>query len=71
MDGGVANNTPISRAVELGAEPCPLSIQPIDFAHADELLSRALEDAREFLDADGEERPPIQMRMHRHALASR
>jgi hypothetical protein len=104
MDGGVANNTPISHAVELGAEriyvlptghacaleepprgalavalhaislltqrrliddierhrdaarlvvlpsPCPLGIQPIDFGHADELIDRALSDAREFLD---------------------
>jgi NTE family protein len=120
MDGGVANNTPISHAVELGAEviyllstghacalsepprgalavalhaislltqrrlvddiqrhesdarlivlppPCPLSIQPIDFAHADELIGRALEDAREFLDTGGEHKPPIQMPMHRH-----
>ena len=124
MDGGVANNTPISHAVELGAEqiymlptghacalheppggplalalhatslltqrrliddierhqsdahlivlppPCPLSIQPIDFAHADELISRAQGDAREFLDAGGEDRPPMQMRMHSHARAS-
>lgn len=51
--------------------PCPLSIQPIDFAHADELISRALIDAREFLDAGGEELPPIQMRTHRHAQAPR
>jgi NTE family protein len=121
MDGGVANNTPISHAVELGAEriyvlptghscaleeapgralgmalhaisllthrrliedierhdvdaqlivlppPCPLSVQPIDFSHADELIDQALRDAREFLDGGGEERPPIRMRMHRHA----
>ena len=121
MDGGVANNTPISHAVELGAQriyvlptghacalaapprsalavalhavslltqrrliddierhrsdarlvvlppPCPLRIQPIDFAHADELIGRSLHDAREFLDGGGEERPPISMRMHRHA----
>ena len=112
MDGGVANNTPISHAVELGAEriyvlptghacalqepprgalavalhaislltqrrliddidrhqdaarlivlppPCPLGIQPIDFGHADELIGRALSDAREFLDG-GAQRPPI------------
>jgi NTE family protein len=124
MDGGVANNTPISHAVELGAQriyvlptghacalhepprgalalalhaislltqrrliddierhrgdarlivlppPCPLSIQPIDFAHADELIGRALDDARAFLDGGGEERPPIHMGMHRH-LSSR
>jgi NTE family protein len=121
MDGGVANNTPISHAVELGAQriyvlptghacalhepprgalalalhaislltqrrliddierhrgdarlivlppPCPLSIQPIDFAHAQELIGRALGDAREFLDGGGQERPPIHMGMHRHA----
>jgi len=125
MDGGVANNTPISHAVELGAEviyvlptghacalkeppggalavalhaislltqrrlvddiqrhqndarlivlppPCPLSIQPIDFAHAEELISRSLRDAREFLDAGGEQKPPIQMRMHRHTRAAK
>jgi NTE family protein len=121
MDGGVANNTPISHAVELGAEriyvlptghacsldepphgalamalhaisllthrrliddierhradahlivmppPCPLNIQPIDFAHADELVEVALLDAREFLDGGGETREPIRMRMHRHS----
>jgi NTE family protein len=121
MDGGVANNTPISHAVELGAEriyvlptghacaltepprgalamalhaisllthrrliddierhrddaqlivmppPCPLDIQPIDFAHADELIEVAVADARDFLDSGGESRPPIRMRMHRHA----
>jgi NTE family protein len=124
MDGGVANNTPISHAVELGAEriyvlptghacalrepprgalavalhaislltqrrlvddiqrherdaqlivlppPCPLSIQPIDFAHADELITRSLHDAREFLDAGGEQKPPNKMRPHRHARAA-
>ena len=121
MDGGVANNTPISHAVELGAEriyvlptghacalaeppggalamalhaisllthrrliddierhqddaqlivvppPCPLDIQPIDFAHADELIEVALGDARDFLEGGGELRPPIRMRIHRHA----
>jgi NTE family protein len=125
MDGGVANNTPISHAVELGAEriyvlptghacaleeppggalgmalhaisllthrrliddierhrdeaqlivlppPCPSSITPIDFDHAEELIDRALDDAREFLDSGGEERPPIRMRMHRHADGER
>jgi NTE family protein len=109
MDGGVANNTPISHAVELGAQriyvlptgyacaleeppggalavalhaislltqrrliedierhqsdahmivlppPCPLRIQPIDFGHADELIARALQDAREFLRAAGKD----------------
>jgi NTE family protein len=125
MDGGVANNTPISHAVELGATeiyvlptghacalhepprgalavalqaislltqhrliddiqrhqgdarlivlppPCPLSIQPIDFAHAEELITRSLHDAREFLDAGGDEKPPIKMRMHRHARVAK
>jgi NTE family protein len=120
MDGGVANNTPISHAVKLGAReiyvlptghacaldeaptsalgmalnalslltqsrltsdierhrgrvklvvmppPCPLAVQPIDFAHADELLERSLSDARAFLASGGEQRPPIRMRVHRH-----
>ena len=123
MDGGVANNTPISHAVELGAQriyvlptghacaleetprgalalalhaislltqrrliddveqhredaqlivlppPCPLHTQPIDFSQADELIARALIDAREFLDSGGEDRPPIRMRVHRHGGA--
>ena len=117
MDGGVANNTPISHAVELGARriyvmptgyacaleepprgalamalhaisllthrrliddierhradaqlivlppPCPLSITPIDFDRADELIGRALQDARQFLASGGEERDPILLRM--------
>ena len=125
MDGGVANNTPISHAVELGAQriyvlptghacaleeppggalamalhaismlthrrlvddiechrgeaqlivlppPCPLSITPIDFTRADELIQRALSDAREFLESGGEDRPPIRMRVHKHAPASK
>jgi NTE family protein len=120
MDGGVANNTPISHAVALGARriyvlptghacrlerpprgalemalqalslltqrrliddierhrgaarlivlppPCPLSVTPFDFGHADELIERALLDARAFLDGGGEEQPPIRMRMHAH-----
>jgi NTE family protein len=45
--------------------PCRLDIQPIDFAHADELIERGLVDARAFLDGSGRERPPISMRMHR------
>jgi NTE family protein len=120
IDGGVANNTPISHAVELGASavyvlptgnacalreppsgalavalhalsllmqrrllddierhrdrtklvvlppPCPLSVQPIDFGHAEMLIERAYADACEFLDGGGAERPPIRMRMHGH-----
>jgi len=124
MDGGVANNTPISHAIELSARriyvlptghacsldappgsalamalhaislltqrrliddiarhrrhaklivlppPCPLGIQPIDFDHADDLIARSLAGARTFLDGGGEDRPPIQMRMHRHGTAT-
>jgi NTE family protein len=120
MDGGVANNTPISHAVELGARevfvlpaghacaleeppgsalgmglhalsllmhrrliadielhreqaklvvlppPCPLSVAPIDFGHAAELIAQGADDAREFLDSGGRDEPPIRMRMHRH-----
>jgi NTE family protein len=121
MDGGVANNTPISHAIALGAReiyvlptghacalerapgtalgmalhalsllthsrlvtdielhrndaklvvlppPCPLAIAPIDFGHARQLIDRSAQDARAFLDGGGAERPPIRMRMHRHA----
>jgi NTE family protein len=120
MDGGVANNTPISHAVQLGATqiyilptgnacaldepprgalamalhalslltqrrliddiethkdrtklvvlppPCPVSVQPIDFSHADFLIDRAYADACQFLDDGGGARPPIRMRMHGH-----
>jgi len=120
MDGGVANNTPISHAVELGAEeiyilptghacaleeppggalgmalhaisllthrrliddvekhredatlvvlppPCPLTMQPIDFDHADTLIQRGYAGASEFLDSGGAQRPPIRMSMHDH-----
>jgi NTE family protein len=120
MDGGVANYTPISHAVSLGAReiyvlptghacaltgpptsalgmvlnalsllmqrrltteveqhrdhvrlivmppPCPLAVQPIDFAHADQLIERSLADARAFLADGGSQRPPIRMRVHRH-----
>ena len=114
MDGGVANNTPISHAVELGARriyvlptghacalaepprsalgmalhaisllthrrliddierhrddaqlivlppPCPLSISPIDFDRAEELIARALDDARECIDRRSQVRPEPQ-----------
>jgi NTE family protein len=125
MDGGVANNTPISHAIELGAEriyvlptghacsldepprgalamalhaitllthrrliediehhradadlivlppPCALNVQPIDFTHADELIDQALLDARHFLEAGGEKRPPIRLRMPLHESSGR
>jgi NTE family protein len=121
MDGGVANNTPISHAVDLGARriyvlptghacaleepprgalgmalhaisllthrrliddierhrsdaelivlppPCPLSITPIEFDRAGDLIGRALEDARRFLASGGERRVPIDMRIDGHA----
>ncbi len=124
MDGGVANNTPISHAIELGARrlyvlptghacaleeapgsalgmalhaisllthrrlvddierhrcdarlivlppPCPLRVQPIDFGHADALIGRALRDARAFLDAGGEDQPPLRMHPHDHRRAA-
>ena len=120
MDGGVANNTPISHAMALGASeiyvlptgnacalaapprgalamalhaltllmqrrliedveqhreqvklvvmppPCPLSVQPVDFGHAAELIDRAYSDARAFLDGGGATSPPIRMTMHGH-----
>ncbi len=104
IDGGVVNNTPITHALELGAEqvyvlptggpctlteaprgalgmvvhatslmvaqrfadealayagradvtilppPCPIAVQPMDFGHAEELMTRAEADARAFLE---------------------
>jgi NTE family protein len=118
IDGGVANNAPISHALDLGADeiyvlptgspcelhepprgalamlvyatgllvgrrlaqeiaalegqadvvvlppPCPLSVQPTDFGHADLLIAQARADAREFLDRR-ERRPDIAMRVAR------
>ena len=50
--------------------PCPLSIQPIDFAHADELIELALGDARAFLAAGDDRpvrtRPPAALTQHDH-----
>jgi NTE family protein len=122
IDGGVANNTPIVDAIELGAEriyvlptgnacdlpepprsavamllhamsllvmrrllvevemlrdraelivlppPCPLTIAPIDFSHADELIRRGYEDSRDYLESvDAGEAPvPLPMSMHSH-----
>jgi NTE family protein len=125
VDGGVANNTPIVDAIELGAEriyvlptgnacdlpepprgavamllhamsllvmgrllvevealrdraelivlppPCPLTIAPIDFSRADELIRRGYEDSRDYLDAvDAGNAPvPLKMSMHAHRRA--
>jgi NTE family protein len=122
IDGGVANNTPIIDAIELGAEriyvlptgnacdlpepprgavamllhamsllvmrrllvevempsdqaelivlppPCPLTIAPIDFSHADELTRRGYEDSCEYLDAvtAGQAPVPLPMSLHAH-----
>jgi len=48
--------------------PCPLSVQPIDFDAADELISRGYEGSRDFLDnvAD-DERPPIPFSFSTHS----
>ena len=48
--------------------PCPLSITPIDFSHADELISRGYEDGRDYLDAyrAGQATAPLAMTMHDH-----
>jgi NTE family protein len=122
IDGGVANNTPIVDAIDLGAEriyvlptgnacdlpdaphgavamllhamsllvmrrllvevemlrdraelivlppPCPLTIAPIDFSHADELIRRGYEDSCRYLDSveAGEAPVPLPMAMHAH-----
>jgi len=120
MDGGVANDAPISHAVELGASqvyvlptgyacaleelpnsalgmalhaisllthrrliedierhradaelvvlppPCPQTIQPIAFDHAEHLINRAYAGACEFLDGGGAERSALRMSMHGH-----
>jgi NTE family protein len=49
--------------------PCPLGVTPFDFSHAGELIERALQDARAFLDGGGAEQPPIRMRTHEHPAA--
>lgn len=127
IDGGVANNTPILDAIELGADriyvlptgnacdlpeapggavamllhamsllvmrrllleiealrdraelivlppPCPLTVAPIDFSHADELIRRGYEDSRDYLDAveRGEAPVPLPMAMHDHRAPAR
>ncbi len=64
VDGGVVNNTPISHAIELGAERIyvlpselivlpavnPYHVQPTDFGHASRLIGQALAAARTVLD---------------------
>ena len=52
--------------------PCPLTIAPIDFSHADELIRRGYEDGRDYLDAveSGNAPVPLTMAMHAHRKAS-
>jgi NTE family protein len=127
IDGGVANNTPIIDAIELGADriyvlptgnacdlpeapggavamllhamsllvmrrllleiealrdraelivlppPCPLTVAPIDFSHADELIRHGYEDSRDYLDAveRGEAPAPLPMAMNDHLASAR
>jgi len=47
--------------------PCPLSITPIDFGRAEELIERSTHESRAFLEDGGADRPAIRMHMHRHA----
>jgi NTE family protein len=51
--------------------PCPLTIPPIDFSHADELIRRGYEDSRDYLDAveSGNAPVPLAMAMHSHPRA--
>jgi NTE family protein len=51
--------------------PCPLTIAPIDFSHADELIRRGYEDARDYLEAleSGNAPAPLTMAMHAHRQA--
>ena len=48
--------------------PCPLSITPIDFSKAEELISRGYADAADYLDAyrAGRVTAPLAMSMHDH-----
>ena len=48
--------------------PCPLTVAPIDFSHADELIRRGYEDGADYLDAveRGEAPVPLTMTMHDH-----
>jgi NTE family protein len=52
--------------------PCPLSITPIDFSQADQLIRRGYEDGRDYLDAAeaGRAPVPLAMTMHDHRLRS-
>ncbi len=51
--------------------PCPLSVQPFEFSHADQLISRGYEDSGNYLDAvaAGDAPVPLTMTMHAHERA--
>lgn len=51
--------------------PCPLTVQPFDFSHADELIGRGYEDSRRYLEAvaAGDAPVPLTMTMHSHGRA--
>ena len=49
--------------------PCPLTIAPIDFSQADELIRRGYEDSRDYLESVEPAAPvPLPMTMHEHPL---
>ena len=52
--------------------PCPLSVTPIDFSHADQLIRRSYEDGRNYLAATeaGAAQVPLSMTMHDHRRIS-
>jgi NTE family protein len=52
--------------------PCPLSVTPIDFSQADQLISRSYEDGSAYLAAveAGETNVPLLMTMHDHRRAT-
>jgi NTE family protein len=43
--------------------PCPIAVAPIDFSHTDELMRRAYEDSRDFLDAAEAGHSPVHLSM--------
>lgn len=51
--------------------PCPLTVQPYDFSHAEELISRGYEDSRDYLKAAeaGDAPVPLALTMHSHGRA--
>ena len=56
--GDIESHRHLARLVVM-LPPCPLAIQPTDFAHAEDLIERSPRDARAFLDGGGTDRPSI------------